>query len=45
MAQVRIITLDGADVGWLQTILHENELFIAQMFVDGPFQRRGSARR
>jgi GNAT superfamily N-acetyltransferase len=40
-AQVRIIVLGGTDVGWLQAITQDNELFIAQMFVDGPFQRRG----
>jgi GNAT superfamily N-acetyltransferase len=40
-AQVRIIVLGGTDVGWLQAITQDNELFIAQMFVDSPFQRRG----
>jgi len=40
-AQVRVIALDGTDVGWLQTIREDNEIFVAQMFVDGPFQRRG----
>jgi GNAT superfamily N-acetyltransferase len=39
--QVRIIVLDGADVGWLQTITQAHELFVAQMFVDRPFQRKG----
>lgn len=41
LTQVRIIALDGSDVGWLQTIAQDNELFVAQMFVDRPFQRRG----
>src|SRR5438067_10339746 len=40
-AQVRMIALDGTDVGWLQAITQPDELFVAQMFVDGPFQRRG----
>jgi GNAT superfamily N-acetyltransferase len=40
-AQVRVIALDGTDVGWLQTIREDNEIFVAQMFVDSPFQRRG----
>ena len=40
-AQVRIITLDGADIGWLQTITEDHQLFVAQMFLDRPFQRRG----
>jgi len=39
--QVHIIMLDGSDVGWLQTITQEAELFIAQLFVDHKFQRRG----
>ena len=39
--QVRIIALDGADIGWLQTITQDHELFVAQMFLDHPFQRRG----
>jgi ribosomal protein S18 acetylase RimI-like enzyme len=39
--QVRIITLDEIDVGWLQTSAENDEFFIAQLFVDGPFQRRG----
>jgi GNAT superfamily N-acetyltransferase len=40
-AQVLIIVLDGTDVGWVQTIREDDELFVAQMFVDRPFQRRG----
>jgi len=40
-AQVRIIVLDGADVGWLQSMAQNDEFFVAQMFVDGPFQRKG----
>ena len=39
--QVRIIVLDGLDVGWLQSIEREDGLFIGQLFVDGAFQRRG----
>ena len=39
--QVRLITLDGVDIGWLQTITQDNALFLAQMFVDRRFQRRG----
>jgi GNAT superfamily N-acetyltransferase len=41
LTQVRIIALDGSDLGWLQTMTQEDELFVAQMFVDRPFQRRG----
>ena len=39
--QVRIITLDGADIGWLQCIHNKDELFLGQIFVDGPFQNQG----
>ena len=41
LTQVRIIALDGSDVGWLQSMTQDDELFIAQMFVDHAFQRRG----
>jgi ribosomal protein S18 acetylase RimI-like enzyme len=41
LTQVRIIALDGCDVGWLQSMTQDDELFIAQMFVDHAFQRRG----
>lgn len=41
LAQVRIIVFDGSDIGWIQTMTQEDELFIAQMFVDRPFQRKG----
>ena len=39
--QVRLIALDGTDVGWVQTITEDDELFVAQMFVDSRFQRNG----
>ena len=41
LTQVRIITFDGSDVGWLQRIIQDDVLFFAQLFVDGPFQRKG----
>ena len=41
LTQVRIITFDGSDVGWLQRIIQDDVLFVAQLFVDGPFQRKG----
>ena len=40
-AQVRIITVDGTDVGWLQSAAQGDTLFLGQLFVDGPFQRQG----
>ena len=39
--QVRIITLNGSDVGWLQTFIEDDALLLAQLFIDRPFQRRG----
>ena len=41
LTQVRIITSDSSDVGWLQSTMQDDVLFIAQLFVDGPFQRKG----
>ena len=39
--QVRIVVLDGVDIGWLQTVTLDDEFFIGQLFVDRPFQRMG----
>jgi ribosomal protein S18 acetylase RimI-like enzyme len=39
--EVQIITLDGVDVGWLQTMATDDALFLAQLFVERAFQRRG----
>jgi GNAT superfamily N-acetyltransferase len=41
LRQVRIISLDGTDVGWLQSNALGDTVFLAQLFVDGPFQRQG----
>ena len=41
LTQVRIIMLDGLDVGWLQSVQQGDGLCIRQLFVDSPFQRRG----
>ena len=40
-SQVRIIQVDGMDVGWLQVVARDDEYFLGSLFVDGPFQRRG----
>lgn len=40
-AQVRIIVFDGSDVGWVQTATQDDELLLAQMFVETRFQRKG----
>jgi ribosomal protein S18 acetylase RimI-like enzyme len=39
--QVKIITLDGTDVGWLQSFVKEDALFLAQLFVDRALRGRG----
>jgi GNAT superfamily N-acetyltransferase len=39
--QVRIISFGGSDVGWLQSDMRDDGLFVAQLFADGPFQGRG----
>jgi ribosomal protein S18 acetylase RimI-like enzyme len=41
LTEVRIITLDGVDVGWLQSTTRGGALFLGQLFVDVPFQRQG----
>jgi GNAT superfamily N-acetyltransferase len=41
LTQVRIITFDGTDVGWLQSAARGDALFLAQLFVDRSFQGRG----
>jgi ribosomal protein S18 acetylase RimI-like enzyme len=41
LTQVRIITLDGANIGWLQSTIRDDAFFLAQLFVDGSFQRQG----
>jgi GNAT superfamily N-acetyltransferase len=41
LQQVRVIAVDSSDVGWLQSTMQDDGLFVAQLFVDGPFQRRG----
>jgi ribosomal protein S18 acetylase RimI-like enzyme len=41
VTQVRIITLDGKDIGWLQSFEKDDALFLGQLFVDGALRRRG----
>jgi hypothetical protein len=43
LAEVRIITVAGEDVGWLQTALADDAIFLGQLYLDGRFQRQGSA--
>jgi ribosomal protein S18 acetylase RimI-like enzyme len=44
--QVRIVTLSAGksvinDIGWMQTVQQKHALFLAQLFIDAPFQRQG----
>jgi ribosomal protein S18 acetylase RimI-like enzyme len=39
--QVRIVTLDGTDIGWLQSFVKDNALFLGQLFVEGALRRQG----
>jgi GNAT superfamily N-acetyltransferase len=41
LTQVRIITFDGSDIGWVQSTAQDDVHFLAQLFVDAPFQRQG----
>jgi GNAT superfamily N-acetyltransferase len=45
VAEVRIITVAGHDVGWLQTTPAEDAIFIGQLYVEGRFQRQGTGSR
>ena len=40
-AEVRIITRDGADIGWLQSAVEADALFLKQLFVDPPQRCQG----
>jgi len=39
--EVRIIRRDGSDIGWLQSRIEVHALFLAQLFVDGPYRGHG----
>jgi GNAT superfamily N-acetyltransferase len=41
VGEVRIIMLDGADIGWVQSRAQDGTFFLAQLFVEAPLQRRG----
>jgi GNAT superfamily N-acetyltransferase len=40
-AQVKIITLDATDIGWVQSFVKEDALFLAQLFVDRALRGQG----
>jgi GNAT superfamily N-acetyltransferase len=39
--EVRIITLDGSDIGWLHSAIRDGAFFLGQLFVEAPLQRQG----
>jgi len=39
--QVRIIILDGMDIGWLQSFIKDDALFLAQLFVESALRGQG----
>jgi ribosomal protein S18 acetylase RimI-like enzyme len=41
VTQVRIITRNGTDIGWLQSFVKDDALFLGQLFVDGVLRGRG----
>src|SRR5262245_39085009 len=41
VTQVEIITLDGTDIGWLQSFVKEDALFLAQLFIDRALRGQG----
>jgi GNAT superfamily N-acetyltransferase len=45
LPEVRIITIGGNDVGWLQSAPAKDAIFLAQLYLDGRFQRQGIGSR
>ena len=45
LTEVRIITIAGNDVGWLQSAPANDAIFLAQLYLDGRFQRQGIGSR
>jgi GNAT superfamily N-acetyltransferase len=41
VAEVRIITMSGEDIGWLQTKTSESTLFLGQLYLSVHMQRQG----
>jgi ribosomal protein S18 acetylase RimI-like enzyme len=39
--QVRIVTLDGTDIGWLQSFVKDDALFLGQLFVNKSLRGQG----
>jgi ribosomal protein S18 acetylase RimI-like enzyme len=43
--EVRVIVTAGTDIGWLQTALVSDTMFIKQMYIDPAYQRMGIGTR
>jgi ribosomal protein S18 acetylase RimI-like enzyme len=41
VGQVRIITLNGTDIGWLQSFAKDDAVFLGQLFVDSALRGQG----
>jgi len=41
LAEVRMIVLNGEVIGWLQTAFEDGSMLLKEVYIDGPFQRRG----
>jgi len=41
VSEVRIVTRDGVDVGWLQSRTQDDTLFLVQLFLETAFQGQG----
>jgi GNAT superfamily N-acetyltransferase len=39
--QIRIVTLDGTDIGWLQSFIKDDALFLGQLFVNESLRGQG----
>jgi len=45
VAEVRIITMSGEDIGWLQTKTSDSTLFLGQLYLSAHMQRQGIGTR
>jgi ribosomal protein S18 acetylase RimI-like enzyme len=41
VVQVRLVTHEATDIGWLQSFLEDDALFLAQLFVESAWRNRG----
>jgi ribosomal protein S18 acetylase RimI-like enzyme len=41
LTEVKIITYDNADIGWVQSSIQDDAVYLGQIFIDPGFQRRG----